>query len=298
MKAALIVNSSAGKFVNSKNLLNDFKMLFARHNIDILSYDLKKENIEEIIDDAARKNIETIIVAGGDGTLRSVAQVIEGRKFILGIIPAGTLNHFARDLGIPFDTEEAVKVVSERNFTDVDAGCVNGLFFLNNASLGLYPRTVKKRDEQVETLGRNKWAALVFAFAGIFRRFPLFTVELELEGKRIRRTSPVIFIGNNFYEMNLFSLGTREKLNEGKLCLYIVRCKNRWRFFVMLVHIVFNRLDQNKDFESYVTGKLNIITKKKKITAALDGEVMKLENKIHIQSLPKAIKVLVPGKKE
>jgi YegS/Rv2252/BmrU family lipid kinase len=295
MKAVLILNSSAGMFSDNQNLLKDIQNLFRKNNIDIELFDLQKNDLSSLSDKTNSYSHKIIIAAGGDGTIRSAAEIAIRENLTFGILPLGTLNHFAKDLNIPIDISESIEVIKRKNTITVDAAKANGKIFLNNTSIGLYPKVVKHREAQMEALGRNKWKAMLFALVSMFKRFPLFKIELTVNGKILNRTSPVIFIGNNKYEMDLFRLGTRRSIQKGKLSLYIVNCKTRVRFIFLLLNILFNRLKADEDFESYETRSLKIFTGRKKIQAALDGEVIKFDNSIEFEILPAALNVIVPA---
>ncbi|MEP7220298.1 MAG: diacylglycerol kinase family protein, partial [Bacteroidota bacterium] len=121
---------------------------------------------EEIISLAKRALADgrTMIVAGGgDGTINAVASLVVGTGTVLGVLPFGTLNHFAKDLGIPPDLDQAVDILANGTARLVDVGEVNGRIFLNNSSIGLYPNIVRHREMQQERLGRSKWVALAWA---------------------------------------------------------------------------------------------------------------------------------------
>ncbi|HVG33349.1 MAG TPA: diacylglycerol kinase family protein, partial [Pyrinomonadaceae bacterium] len=113
--------------------------------------------IVELARRAARDDCHTVIAGGGDGTINAVASAVVGTDKRLGVLPLGTLNHFAKDLKIPLDLEGAVSNIFDAHVARVDVGEVNGRIFLNNSSLGLYPSIVRQREKQQERLGRGKW---------------------------------------------------------------------------------------------------------------------------------------------
>src|SRR5205085_3689399 len=100
---------------------------------------------------------------GGDGTQSAIASRLAGTQLVHGVLPLGTLNHFAKDLGIPLQLDEAVRTLAEGRVLEVDVGEVNGRVFINNSSLGLYPEIVRERELQQMRLGKSKWRALASA---------------------------------------------------------------------------------------------------------------------------------------
>jgi diacylglycerol kinase family enzyme len=147
--------------------------------------------------EAARGNEQTIVAAGGDGTISTVAGELAGMEKTLGVLPMGTLNHFAKDLRIPLDLAAAVRAVVHGRVKAVDAGEVNGRIFINNSSLGIYPQIVSRRQMQQQRLGRSKWPAFFRATMHAFRRFPFLHLQIEIEGQQLARTTPFLFVGNN-----------------------------------------------------------------------------------------------------
>ncbi len=123
------------------------------------------DELRSITRSALREKPRIIVAGGGDGTLSAVASLLVGTDTALGVLPLGTLNHFARDLRIPTQLDQAVAVLAAGYQTRIDLGEVNGRTFLNNSSLGLYPGIVRDRERQQRSLGRGKRWALVLGRA-------------------------------------------------------------------------------------------------------------------------------------
>jgi diacylglycerol kinase family enzyme len=251
------------------------------------------EEIVAFAEKAVSGNAEIIVAGGGDGTISAIAErVIKARK-TLGILPLGTLNNFSKDLRIPQDLPEAVRVIAEGNTRQIDVGEVNGRIFVNNSSIGLYPGIVRRRERQ-QRLGRGKWAAAFWAALKILKRSPFFAVKLETEnGERIIRT-PFVFIGNNQYEMDFFNIGRRAKLDDGKLSVYFLHKSGRRGLFMLFLRALLGRLRQARDFEEINTGEITIEIGKKQMPVAFDGEVEFLETPLYYKIHPKVLRVVAP----
>jgi diacylglycerol kinase family enzyme len=117
----------------------------------------------------ARRHFDIVVVGGGDGSVSAAASVLAGSNISLGILPLGTLNHFARDLGLPLELEGAVRLIAAGRVRLVDVGEVNGRVFLNNSSLGIYPHLVAERD-RYRRHGPARWLAAVFALCRVLWR--------------------------------------------------------------------------------------------------------------------------------
>jgi YegS/Rv2252/BmrU family lipid kinase len=169
--------------------------------------------------DHVKQGTGLIIAAGGDGTMGAVAGELAGSKSSLGMLPLGTLNHFARDLGIPNDLDEAAKLIASGTARQVDIAEVNGRAFVNNASIGLYPLMVMDRDAQRQRLGRSKRLAMLVASLRTMARFHKRRLVLTTDGGEARVDTPMLFVGNNDYRLALPSAGRRDVLDDGQLCV-------------------------------------------------------------------------------
>jgi len=241
---------------------------------------------------SARPHI--IVIGGGDGTLNSAAQLMVGTGITLGILPLGTLNHFARDLHIPPDIAAAVKNIATGRVAKIDVGIVNGHYFLNNSSLGLYPRVVRKREVERHRLRLGKWPAFVFAALSVLRRYPFLEVRLSVDGMALARRTPFVFIGNNRYEMEGFRIGRRTHLDRGELSLYVTNRVGRLGLLKLALRAVFRRLNQTRDFEIVCAKEIEIGTRRRRLHVATDGEVSIMPTPLRYRVLPGALSVIVP----
>ena len=172
---------------------------------------------------AVAGNEETIVAGGGDGTVGTVAGELAGTGTKLGVLPLGTFNHFARDLGMTFHLEDAVRVVADQHTVGVDVAEVNGRVFVNNSGLGIYPHIVALREAEQHWLKHGKLRALVSATLHVVRRVQFLDVRIIERGRELVRKTSFIFIGNNEYQMTGFHIGRRARLNAGVLSLYLTR---------------------------------------------------------------------------
>ena len=235
-----------------------------------------------------------VVAAGGDGTISAVASAVAGTEKILGVLPVGTLNHFAKDLHIPLDLENAVRTIIEGEIAAVDVAEVNGRIFINNSNLGLYPQIVSRREAQQERLARGKWTAFFWATLQALRRFPFLDLAIAFEGKEIVRRTAFLFVGNNEYQIAGFNLGSRACIDGGKLGLYLTHGTGRFGLFRLAFHALFGRVDQAEDFDVFSVTEARIETRKRRLLVACDGEVERMEAPLHYRTRPAALRVLVP----
>jgi diacylglycerol kinase family enzyme len=295
MKVMVIINGAAGS-VGGKDDQRAGRICdaFRTVNVEAEVRIVKGRQLIDVARDAAQSGVDAVVAGGGDGTISTVARVLAGGSIPLGVLPLGTLNHFAKDAGIPLNFNDAVRVISEGNVRTLDLGEVNSYTFINNSSIGLYPHIVQQREELRQRHGSGKWLAMMLAAISVFRRFPLLRVRIELDYCIIPLTTPFLFVGNNEYQMSLFALGARSKLDGGKLSLYVARCKGRLCLFRLAFLAIMNRLDQAKDFDLRSVTEIWLETRRRKLRVSLDGEVVRLRPPLHYRVLPGALRVILP----
>ncbi|MEQ1764314.1 MAG: diacylglycerol kinase family protein [Pyrinomonadaceae bacterium] len=252
------------------------------------------KEIVQLSRNAAEGEADLIVAGGGDGTISTIAIEVSAAGKTLGILPLGTLNNFSKDLGIPQNLKAAVRVIAEGEVHQIDLAEVNGRIFINNSSIGLYPKMVVRREQQQHKLGRGKWAAAFWASLHLFRISPFLKVDIELDGKVFERKTPFVFVGNNEYEMDMYNIGRRPSLEEGKLSLYFLHREGRAGLVMLLWKTVTGGLKQWKDFEAVETEHVTIRARRRRIRVAFDGETDLMRPPLEYRIRPKALKVIVP----
>ena len=252
------------------------------------------KGISSLVHDGIRAGENVIVAAGGDGTVSAVAAELVGTGITLGVLPLGTLNHFAKDLRIPLELSEAVNTIVDGRRMEVDAGEVNGRIFINNSSLGIYPRIVSRREAQQQRLARGKWPAFLWATLHAFRRFPFLDLRITVGEEQLLRRTAFLFVGNNEYQIAGFKLGGRASLDRSKLGLYLTHRTGRLGLFRLALHALFGRVDQAKDFDVLTVQEAVIETRKRRLLVATDGEVTWMQTPLRYRTRPHALCVLVP----
>ena len=248
----------------------------------------------DLAHDIAREKPPLIVAAGGDGTVSAVASALVDTSIPLAVLPVGTLNHFARDIGVPQDLAAAVRIALGGKERAVDVGEVNGRIFVNNASIGLYPTIVRRREQQQRRLGRSKWHAMLWAIHTTLRSHPFLDLTLTLDGVEQHRRTPFVFIGNNVYEMEGFMVGLRERVDAGTLSVYLSHRGGRLGLFLLALRALFGRLLAARDFEAAAVSSLRIESRHTRLLLAADGEVEAVDMPLVFRIRPRSLKVLVP----
>ena len=293
----VIINAGGGSFVENETeqlLIDQFAANGLRANIRLAR---SGDQISEFANAAVGGDATVIIAGGGDGTISSVAGIVSTSGKTFGVLPLGTFNNFSKDLNIPQDIAGAVRVIAEGHTAVIDLAEVNGRIFINNSSIGLYPRIVRKREQQQQRLGRSKWSAAIWAALRMFRVSPFLKVEILVNGRLFLRKTPFVFVGNNEYEMDLFNIGRRRALDKGKLSVYFIHRGGRLGAFVLLFRTITGTIKQWRDFEQVLTESVMIQTRRKRLDVAFDGEVSLVDTPLRYRILPQALRLIVPAAK-
>ena len=250
-----------------------------------------------LAEQSAQGSAQTIVAGGGDGTVSAVAALLAGTDKTLGVLPLGTLNHFAKDLRIPLDLGEAVRNLVTGRPARVDVGEVNGHIFINNSSLGIYPKLVRER-ERKQRQGMSKWPAFLIALITVLRRYPLVGVRLVADDQELVRRTPFVFVGNNEYETSSFRMGGRSCLDAGRLSVYTAPVRERFELIALFIKAFFGRISDSDNFDYLCTSEVWVETRRRRMRIALDGEVLRLRTPLHFRVRPGALRVIVPEEKE
>ncbi|MFD1611727.1 diacylglycerol/lipid kinase family protein [Sphingomonas tabacisoli] len=294
MKVAVLLNRAGGTLQRRPELIEETEAAFraagVNASVEALEPDALRDRAEAL---AKRGGIDALVVGGGDGTVGSVAALLAGSDLPMGILPFGTLNHFAKDAGLPAELDEAVKVIAAGHARAVDLAEVNGRVFVNNSSVGLYPLMVRDRERQQEYLGRGKWPAMARAAGRALWRLSKWRLRISVEGETEHIETPILFVGNNRYETGLFGLGKRAALDEGKLYLYAIKARSRLKLAKAMTQALLGRLDEN-DFVVLSGSSAQVDSRKDGLHVAADGEAFVAETPLRYRIRPGALKLIVP----
>jgi diacylglycerol kinase family enzyme len=234
----------------------------------------------------------TLVAGGGDGTVSTVANLVAGRDAVLGILPLGTLNHFARDLGLPLELDQAVDVILAGRTTAVDVGEVNGRVFLNNSSLGIYPLIVRLRQRN-PSRGIRKWLVAAWATVRELRRNRRITITVHAEGGTATYRTPVALVANNEYRMAGMDAASRDSLVDGRLALCVARPLGRQWLPRLAWRILRGTAERSYELDTHRAERLTVAVRRRTVDVALDGEVLRLESPLEYRIRPRTLRVLV-----
>ncbi|OAN43939.1 sphingosine kinase [Paramagnetospirillum marisnigri] len=299
MRLALVINRSGGSF---RRLPLDATVaaicaVLGEGGHHVEPQIVSRRDLARTLSDAARRpDLDAVVIGGGDGTILTGIVAGLGRDKPLGILPLGTLNLFARDLGLPADPIEAARVLANASPAHIDLAEVNGLPFAIWASLGMHPWIVRRRDH-LQRDGMRKWRAMVLAALRAFRRYPMVDVTLDLpEGHVVVRT-PMLFITNNAWREETPPL-SRQSLDSGTLEIHVAACSGRLSLLWLMAETVIGHWRGSRRLQTFVTREVRVTSPKHRIMVSLDGEVTVMASPLVFKARPQALRVLMPPRPE
>lgn len=244
--------------------------------------------------DAGAGRLDALVVGGGDGSVGAVAGVLAGTGVPLGVLPLGTLNHFAKDLGMPLGIEAAVAALAAGRTREIDVAEVNGRVFVNNSLLGVYPYMVADRERWRRALGLGKWPAMTLAFLRMLVRFPRRRLRIQAEGWSRPYRTPCLFVGVNEYEAEPFRWPRRNGMDGGRLWLVVARHGRPLRFIWFAFRAAFRGIEPADDFEVFRVTAVEVRPAVARVPVAADGEVERMHRPLRYRIRPRDLRVLAP----
>ncbi len=244
---------------------------------------------------AADKGRRPVIAGGGDGTVSAVAAALAGTDIALGVLPMGTLNHFAKDAGIPLNLEAAVRNAFAGRFARVDVGEVNGRVFVNNSGLGFYPHFVRQREQQ-ERRGHPKPAAFMMALRSVVRRYFRLRLKAHMDREEaLEHVTPFLFVGNNRYRTSGPEIGTRSRLDSGRLWVCTAPQTGRRHVALIALRALIGR-ETEDELNAFEAKELRVDPGTPRANVSTDGEVGVMDAPLRFRIRPQALWVAAPAR--
>jgi len=235
-----------------------------------------------------------VVAGGGDGTVNAVAGKLAGTDTPLGVLPMGTLNHFAKDAGIPLNLAAAVRNLFTGQVTRVDVGEVNGRVFVNNSGVGFYPHFVRQREEQ-EKHGHVKRVAFMLALRAVVRRYIRLRIKVRMDqADALEHVTPFLFVGNNRYQTSGLRIGTRSGLDSGRLWVCTAPTLGRRHVITVAMRTLFGGAT-DQELSAFEAQELWVEPGTARVNVSADGEVSIMDAPLHYKIRPRALGVVVPS---
>lgn len=294
----VMLNESAGKGAVDADERDAIEAAFGAVDVETTIVRLHPRDIPATIGSmwAADPRPDAVIVAGGDGTVGCAANAVTGTDIVLGVLPTGTFNHFAKDIGMPTDLGEAVRTLVDAEVQLLDVGEVNGRVFVNNSVLGVYPEMVAIRDRLRSRHGWGKVRAVPVAAVSVLRSFPIHRVDLTAPGGVVRRRvrTPLVFVGNGIYDNAGGGMPRRTSLTGGRLGVGIALATSRTRLIGAGLRSLRRGQSAEADIDTIALPEVVITSRAAHLRVAVDGEITKMTSPLTYRCRQGALRVLVP----
>lgn len=288
----IIVNQGSGSIAQ---LTNDIAALFKSHQLEPVILSARDgDELQNHVKRAAQQGARAIVAAGGDGTINTFAQALAGSTVPLGVIPCGTFNYVAKNLGIPEEAKDAAALIAAHRAVAVDLPTVNDRVFLNNASIGLYATAIQQRERQQARFGRHRWVAFGAALYAIMRPGRLLDIEVETDHAMRRFRTHILFVGNNARQLQDYNLRGSDCLARGSLVFHVAKPHTRRGLLILALRLIFGHTTQGDELESFCADKVTISARRRRsLRVALDGELVRLELPLRFMIRRKALHMLL-----
>ncbi len=294
MPTVVLLNRGGGAASADEDIAANARAALAGAGLDAEIELIDGGEIEARARAVAERGDPLLIVGGGDGTVSAAAGALADTATRLAILPLGTLNHFARDLGVPTGLPEAAALIAGGSKRRVDIAEMNGRTFVNNSAIGVYPLMVADRDLQRERLGRGKRLAMAVASVRTLARFGHQRLTLTVNDQKAQVDTPLLFVGNNDYRLEMPGAGRRDTLDDGELCVLVMRSKTRAGFLGATLRALVGRARRDDMVRLDGVERLRVDSGRSRLTISLDGEVLRVEPPLDYRIRKRALRVIAP----
>lgn len=244
---------------------------------------------------AAQKDGSVIVAAGGDGTVNMIAGFCSELEVPMGIIPLGTFNFFARDLGLPVALDDAINVLIDGQLKPAAIGKVGQQTFLVHVGIGLYADIVRNREKDKSRFGRFRIVALASSFWSLLTTRKTYTVTIETDQQKVTRRTLNVFVGNNVLQLEKIGLTAFKELPADHLSIILLKPLSIPRRIRLAVLGLFKNMKLEPQIERLSAKSFTLETRHSHLKAAIDGELVSLKSPLEFTCLPKGIQVLLPA---
>ncbi len=292
---ALVYNSGSGrKDAGAKEQV--IRARLAPRVKSFTSYEVSRDrDPQAAARQALRDGADLVVALGGDGTQSAVAGVLAGSDAVMGVLPGGTFNYFAREAGVGDTVEAALDTLETGTVRRIDVGEVNGRIFLNNANFGVYPRILERREAIYQRWGRSRlmayWSVLVTLWDS---RDPMHLI-LTADGETREFHTALAFAARSAYQLENLGLDGAEAVRRGKIALFLAKGHRPAELLSAAFRLAVGSSVRGQDFDLMVADEITIETRQHRRTIAFDGEKERLTSPFHLKVHREALAIIVPA---
>lgn len=288
-KGVLFLNPRAGTFTDES------KLRTAAAEYELRVVDVHPDiDVRAIVRESLDAGMRTFVVAGGDGSVHHVAQALVHTEGILGVVPVGSVNHLARDLGLPVgDWRASLDIAVRGSVKQIDVGRANGIYFINSVMLGFYT-TISEYRERFRSM-HNRWAAYVKAARLALRHFPHVTLVVELDGRVETFRTQLFVVAVNSYDVEQVGMvAPKTTFNDGRVSIYSLSFMGRLQFIRAAAKYFRGKIADVEGFRRIRTTQMRVDTGKRRLRISLDGELVEMQTPLQIAAVPSSLLVRAP----
>lgn len=292
----IILNANSGTVLATGITVDALKALCAEAGLDAQVDGDVDTPLMQRVERAVEAGAEVIVAAGGDGTITALAGALAGTEKVLGILPLGTVNALAKDLGIPLEVKAAIAALASGVPRQIDVGEVNERVFLHKVVIGVIPSLAAAR-EHIRGQGTwsSKFAFMRFLLHRLSRARRMAVAIAPEDGAEHIVRAKAVAVACNEYEQGLGKVFSRQNLDGGRLTIYTLTSLTVGDFVRLASGMVLGTWQDAPALSIESSGAVTIRSRKKLLKVMFDGEVETLHSPLQFQIRPRALTVLVPA---
>ena len=290
----VILNPSSGKKKDDPDTVALIKRIRDDSRADLKVLD-DPSTLDRVVKETVAEGYETIVAAGGDGTIAGVTSGLIDTGVTLGVLPMGTFNFVARGLGIPEDPSEALEIALSGTARPIALGDINGRIFLNNASLGAYATVLDVREGVYKRWGRSRLAAYWSVIKAMLTLYRPLRMKVTVDGRSMQLRSPMAFVASSAYQLEQYRFDGADAVRDGKLALILAPDESRLRLLWRAAKILMGVIHRGEDYIMHIGEDITIETRRRSRLVARDGENEKMQGPYRFRVRHDAIMVRSPA---
>jgi diacylglycerol kinase family enzyme len=268
--------------------------LTKKYNIDYDIFNPAAAELENTFNQLNYESYNACLVCGGDGTVRTAAQILQNHHLPMAILPLGTFNVLAKSMGYPNNLDELFNIIKNKKTKVIDIADINGEIFINHAWLGFYYIILKMREKHKTILGKSRLLKTIFSAFFMFKRIPIYEFEVKIEDTVASYKTCLIFISNSESSSQWSNFGVRPLLSTGRLYVNILNCFTRWQLFFSILTIILTDFKNSKYITQFIIDELTITSNHKNANIVLDGELFTLDCPLHFTNQKHQLIMIAP----
>lgn len=294
----LIYNPHSGFFLGWKSaeIRQYFESVFHDYpDLDVSLIEFRRKRKKLQLPSLNKQKVDQIWIAGGDGTITSIAEAVSGYKVPIGILPGGSMNLLARDLGMSLDLKQAVEQLRSAVPVKIDTATINGRWILNICNIGISTNFTEMREQFRDYPGWIRWSLLIWYMIKSIFVYPVMMIELTAGKRRYKFKTRSVSISNNPLSRDSIILPARTRLNSGLLGIYVAKDRSAWSLPVLIFKLLVGNWMYDEDLTAFTTQSATIVPlHRRKLKVMIDGELYRIKKPLNFRLHPGSLTLLKP----